>query len=499
MRNLFLLFVLFTTSFGCQKEKKTTNEPSLILPTLTTTLATSIASTSTVSGGNISSDGGDSVTARGVCWGTLLNPTILQSHTTDGTGVGVFTSTLTGLLQNTTYHVRAYASNSVGTAYGNDLSFTTLTPTIGGTIYIGGISDGKLYALDANSGNIRWTFQTGGSITNSATIIGNLVIFGSNDRNLYAVNINTGLMYWKFYTGAFGIGDNIEVAPAVNLNTVYFSCSNGKLYAIDTTTQTIGGIVFPNQKWVSINGGGRGSGPTIDNGLVFASGTDKTISAFDAQTGIRKWQYHLDDFSTFSNAVVLNNTVYVFAQNSFLYALNETTGNLVWKTLIAPGFTGSIYGSPTIWNGTLYVPSPSNSNALTNQICAIDISTGAIKWFSASPGESGNIVFGPVVYNGILYGTSDHAMLYAWDATTGALKWKFSASNTAIYSSPNIANDLVYFAGENGTIYAVDAANGTLKWQKKVTTGTDKIINSSPCIIDLNGVIHHPGDSGEQQ
>lgn len=94
--------------------------------TLTTTAATNITTTTATSGGNVLTDGGSTVTARGVCWGTTANPTTSGSHTTDGSGTGVFVSSLTGLTANTTYHIRAYATNSFGTWYGNDLQFTTL-------------------------------------------------------------------------------------------------------------------------------------------------------------------------------------------------------------------------------------------------------------------------------------------------------------------------------------------------------------------------------------
>jgi uncharacterized protein (TIGR02145 family) len=98
----------------------------LALPTLTTTAASSIIQTAVTSGGNISSDGGAAITARGVCWSTSSNPTIaLTTKTTDGTGIGAFTSNITGLTANTTYYVRAYATNSVGTAYGSISSFIT--------------------------------------------------------------------------------------------------------------------------------------------------------------------------------------------------------------------------------------------------------------------------------------------------------------------------------------------------------------------------------------
>ena len=98
----------------------------LALPTLTTTAVSSITQTTSLSGGTISSDGGAAIAARGVCWSTTNNPTIaLTTKTIDGTGIGAFTSNITGLSANTTYYVRAYATNSVGTAYGNEGSFTT--------------------------------------------------------------------------------------------------------------------------------------------------------------------------------------------------------------------------------------------------------------------------------------------------------------------------------------------------------------------------------------
>lgn len=95
--------------------------------TLTTTLPSSIATTTASCGGTVITDGGSTVTGRGVVWSTMPNPTIaLATKTTDGAGTGVFTSTLSGLNPSTTYYVKAYATNSAGTSYGNELSFATL-------------------------------------------------------------------------------------------------------------------------------------------------------------------------------------------------------------------------------------------------------------------------------------------------------------------------------------------------------------------------------------
>ena len=94
-------------------------------PTVTTNEVTNITSTSATCGGNVISNGGANVTARGVCWSTSQAPTVNDSHTSNNSGMGSFTSSITGLTANTTYYVRAYATNSAGTVYGEQRSFTT--------------------------------------------------------------------------------------------------------------------------------------------------------------------------------------------------------------------------------------------------------------------------------------------------------------------------------------------------------------------------------------
>ena len=98
---------------------------SATVPVITTTAPSQKTQTSAVSGGNTTSDGGASITERGICWSTSVNPTILDSHVTNPGSVGIFASSMTGLIKNTTYYVRAYATNSVGTSYGSGISFST--------------------------------------------------------------------------------------------------------------------------------------------------------------------------------------------------------------------------------------------------------------------------------------------------------------------------------------------------------------------------------------
>jgi len=109
--------VVFTS---CSKRESTS------IPSVTTTDIYAITQTSATGGGNVTNGGRLTIIARGVCWNTSPGPSTLNSKTTDSTGIGAYTSYLTGLLPNTNYFVRAYATNSMGTGYGAELSFTTL-------------------------------------------------------------------------------------------------------------------------------------------------------------------------------------------------------------------------------------------------------------------------------------------------------------------------------------------------------------------------------------
>jgi uncharacterized protein (TIGR02145 family) len=113
-----ILFNALIVMFSCKKDNQTP-------PILTTNDPTEITQTTATTGGNIQSDGGAGINIAGVCWSTSSNPTIKDKHTNDTKSPGVFTVTLTDLTPDTKYYIRAYANNDAGTAYGNEVSFTT--------------------------------------------------------------------------------------------------------------------------------------------------------------------------------------------------------------------------------------------------------------------------------------------------------------------------------------------------------------------------------------
>ena len=133
-----LIFTLLSFLSSCETDQY---KPDAQKPTLTSVAISDITQTSAISGGNVVSDGGAAITARGVCWFTSDNPTISSFKTSDGIGAGIFTSNIHDLFPGKQYHIRAYAINSEGIGYGPDMAFTTISSTsltVGDT-YKGGI------------------------------------------------------------------------------------------------------------------------------------------------------------------------------------------------------------------------------------------------------------------------------------------------------------------------------------------------------------------------
>ncbi len=235
----------YGTAYGAQVSFKT----SAIAPTITTTSATAVTQTTAASGGNITSDGGASVTARGVCWSTAKNPTTSNSKTSNGTGAGSFTSSITGLTANTTYYVRAYATNSVGTAYGTQVSFKTsaIAPTITTTS-----ATAVTQTTAASGGNI--TSDGGASVTARG-------VCWSTATNPTTANYNTS-------NGA-GIGSFTSSIAGLFANTTYYvrayaTNSVGTAYGTQVSFKTAESV--PNTYYEDFSDG-------VANNFVASSGT----------------------------------------------------------------------------------------------------------------------------------------------------------------------------------------------------------------------------------
>jgi len=227
----FLIAIIFlTTIISCSKNGTNNNPaPTYTIPVLTTDTTSSITQTTAQSGGVIISNGGNPITTSGICWSISQNPTINNNLTTDGTKSGSFISKLSGLTSGTTYYVRAYATNSVGTAYGNQVNFTTQKivvnlPTV--------ISTSSVTNLTSNSATY------GGNVTDNggSTILAKGVCWSSTTQPTVALSTKTN--------DGTGLGSFTSTITGLNQNTYYYfrayaTNSAGTSYGLEYTFKTL--------------------------------------------------------------------------------------------------------------------------------------------------------------------------------------------------------------------------------------------------------------------
>jgi uncharacterized protein (TIGR02145 family) len=280
-------------------------------PTLTTSSVSSITSTSAGVEGNISADGGASVSARGLVYGTASNPTLSNTVLSIGSGTGSFSGTLTGLTPNTTYYVRAYATNSSGTGYGNEVSFQTLPVAVP-----------TLITTDA-SGITQTTVTSGGTISNDggATITERGIVYGtSSDPTVTDTKISS-----EIETGSFSV--NIT---SLTPNTTYYIRSYainsaGTGYGNNITFQTTVPVIpsLTTREIINISNITATSGGSITNdggstisakGICWSTSPNPTISDSKSTDGTGT-----ATFTSFMTGLSASVTYYVRA-----YATNST-------------------------------------------------------------------------------------------------------------------------------------------------------------------------------
>lgn len=391
-------------------------------PILTTTDASSIGLTSANSGGNVTSDGGASVTVRGACWGTALNPTtVLTTKTTDSLGVGIFTSKLTPLTANTLYHVRAYATNSIGTSYGNDITFTTLTaatiPTItttvvsgiamttavsGGTISFDGAANvtdrGVCWSTTANPTANLTTRTTDG--TGSGTFVSN--ISGLTAGVLYHVR--------AFATNSAGTAYGSDVTFTTSTTASVPTVTTSSITAIALTTATGGGNVVSD-----------GGANVSVRGVCWSTTANPTYSSPHTSDGSGTGTY-----TSSITGLTLGTTYHVRA-----YAYNSS---------------GYSYGSDVTFTTLASASLPTLSTTAVTLITSTSATSGGI--ITADGGAA-------VSVRGVCWSTSANPVATGSHSLDGTLTGTFTSNITGLTGN-TIYHVRAYATNTSGTAYGSD-------------------------------------------
>ena len=302
------------TAYGEEVSFTTLQENVVVKPMVTTLEIAGVSQTTAVAGGNVTSDGGAEVTARGVCYSTSQEPTIDGEHTTDGTGTGEYQSNLSGLTANTTYYVRAYATNSKGTAYGEEVSFTTLEENI--------VVEPTVVTVSVTEVT-ETTAVTGGNVTSD----------GGGEVSARGVCWSTSqepTVEGNHTTDGTGVGEFVSNLTDLTDNTTYFvrayaTNEQGTSYGEQMSFTTVKHIDLPEVTTVeptniaitsAVTGGNvtsDGGGEVTAKGVCWSTSQNPTISDSFSTDGIG-----LGEYISIINSLTINTTYYVRA-----YATNE--------------------------------------------------------------------------------------------------------------------------------------------------------------------------------
>jgi parallel beta-helix repeat protein len=319
---------------------------------------------------------------------------------------------------------------------------------VDGVVYIGS-GDNNVYALNASTGSKIWSYQTGFFVVSSPAVAAGVVYVGSCDGNFYALNSSTGNRIWSFQTGK-----EIRSSPVVYDQIVYFGTLNGadysNVYALDAVTG--------NKIWNYSLRSSFFSSPSVAGGIVYIASTNGNVSALDASSGQLVWEYHTAD-PLYSSPAVDGGVVYICSGDGFglkrgnVLALDALTGTKIWS------YNPSSYvpSSPAVANGLVYA-SAGNGN-----VFALDATSGSILWSTsiATPnnGTVYNMLSSPAVAAGVLYIGSFDQDIYALDASDGHVIWSYATVTTAYtsgtISSPAIVDGVVYIGAYDGNVYAL--------------------------------------------
>lgn len=230
----------------------------------------------------------------------------------------------------------------------------------GGRVYAGG-SDGKLYSLDAATGQKQWEFLTGDKIWSTPAVAGGTVYVASFDKTIYAIDTATGQERWHFETGGA-----IASSPLIYNDTVYFGSFDRYLYAVNVTDGSL--------KWKFQGSNWFWAQVVITNNVVYAPCLDSKVYILDAVNGQEITTAVSLSYRVSSSPVIADNLVIVADEEGVLYALDTQNNQRKWSNDDMQSDQQKVYASLTATGGVVYVH--------TNKglIYAFDIQSGAKKW-----------------------------------------------------------------------------------------------------------------------
>ena len=362
MKNLIFILALSIVFFACQKGDTTTTQPppppppSASLPTVNTNTISAITSTTASSSGAITSDGGATVTARGICWATTNAPLSTGNFTSDGTGTGTFISNLTGLTPGTFYFYRAYATNSVGTAYGVQATFTTL-PLFIGNVYVVGSLSNSTYDIATIWKNGVPTSLTNGTANAAA-------------KSVFVSGTDVYVAGWE-HIGSFNIARIWKNGLGTSLSALNTNGIANSVFVLGTDVYVAGYEIIGGYDVARV--WKNGVGTSLPSGIqgftfsIYVSGTDVYVTGYSGGVGsggglsvATLWKNGIPTYYTDGTYNAYAKSVYVSGTD--VYVTGQGSGARMWKNGVPVNLTNGYDANSVLVSGTdVYVAGSYNS------------------------------------------------------------------------------------------------------------------------------------------
>ncbi|UCE75210.1 MAG: PQQ-binding-like beta-propeller repeat protein [Methanomassiliicoccales archaeon] len=341
-------------------------------------------------------------------------------------------------------------------------SFDTGAPIESSPVVVGnwvyfGCENGKVYCVDAETGDEEWNFTTKNEVDSTPTVVDGVVYVGSADTNLYAIEADSGHELWN-YSPPSPLAQ-ITPSPAVANNMIFFGASDYNIYAVNATSHEME-WVFPvkDDVW---------SSPAVNWPYVYIGSLDGNLYCLWAENGTENWNFSTNLSKSprgiYCSPMISNGRLYIGSEDYNLYCLDAETGDFIWN-FTAPYY---IYSSAAVHDGLVFIHTQGKPYGHIYALPENDpnaegvIDESEIVWsFETKDFDGGS---SPSVADGMVLVGSNIKVpwpqetigkLYCFNETTGKELWNLTTEK-GIVASPFIANGVVYITSKDGTLYAV--------------------------------------------